>query len=329
MTSGTAMTEKASTSSELDRLVAENIKTRASEIKKGISGKIKTGLVVQGGGMRGTYSMAALMALEECGLGGAFDNVFGASAGAINSAYLLAEQAKLAVTVYLDDISNKKFINFIRLHKVVDIDFLVDGVLKAHKALDVRKVMNSFAQLQIVLTDYMTGTPFVVTNRDSKLDLMEAIRATAAMPVLYNKAIQVNGRTYIDGGLTEGIPLKRAIEAGCTDILVVLTRQANYRRHAPNLFLRCVERLFLTKYPKATRKLIFSEPECFNQALEMIENRESVAKNVRMSVVYPSDMTRMVTRTTIDRQKLVPCALMARNDTRRVLGLEPLADNPF
>ena len=84
--------------------------------------------------MRGTYSMGALMALEEAGLGKAFDHVVGSSAGAINGAYLLAEQAKLAVTVYLDDISNKKFVDFWRLSKVVDIDYLVDEVLSVRKA---------------------------------------------------------------------------------------------------------------------------------------------------------------------------------------------------
>jgi len=71
MISETQKAEKNMTFNELDCLVAENIKKRSLEIKNRLTGNIKTGLVVQGGGMRGTYSMAALMALEECELGGA------------------------------------------------------------------------------------------------------------------------------------------------------------------------------------------------------------------------------------------------------------------
>lgn len=313
----------------MESLLAENIKLRNREIQKGIKSGIITGLVVQGGGMRGTYSMAALMALEEGGLGGAFDHVVGSSAGAINGAYLLAEQATLAVTVYLDDISNKKFVDFFRLQKIVDIDYLVDGVLKKHKALNIKKVMGSFSTLHIVLTDYLTGEPTTVTNRDNKLDLMEAIRATAAMPILYNKVVQVNGRGYVDGGVTDGVPLLRAIELGCTDILVVLTRDPSFRRQRPNFLLRLMEKPFLRNYPAKTKEIILSEDKLFNRTMEIIQNPNKLDHPVRISAIFPSDLKKMVSRTTNNREELLACALMARNDTRRVLGLEPLNNDPF
>lgn len=307
----------------------ESVKSRSEEIKNGIKSKIITGLVVQGGGMRGTYSMAALMALEECGLGGAFDHVIGSSAGAINGAYLLSEQAKLAVTVYLDDISNRNFIDFFRLRKIVDIDFLVDGVLKKHKALNVNKVRNSFSALHIFLTDYLTGESTVVTNKDKEFDLMEAIRATAAMPIFYNKAVLLNGRGYIDGGVTNSIPLLHAIELGCTDIFVVLTREPNFRRRCPNLLMRLIEEPLLRKYSNATKKVLLSEDKLFNRTMELIENPRQLNDSIRISVVYPSDPSKMVKRTTNNRDKLLACALMARNDTRRILDLKPFNNNPF
>ena len=313
----------------MSNILSENVLLRSRQIQAGERSEIVTGLVVQGGGMRGIYSMAALMALEECGLGQVFDHVFGSSAGAINAAYMLAEQAKLAVTVYLDDISNKNFVNFLRVNKIVDIDFLVDEVLKKHKALDVQKVMNSKSTFHLIMTDYLTSEEVVVTNKDKTLDLMEAIRATAAMPILYNKVVQVNGRGYIDGGLRDAVPLKRAIQQGCTDIIVVLTREPAFRRQRPNLAMRLIESPFLRDYPKATRELILSEDKQFNYAMEIIENPKSINFKGRLAVVYPVDMTRMVSRTTHDRKKLLDCALMARNDARSILGLEPLNDNPW
>jgi predicted patatin/cPLA2 family phospholipase len=273
--------------------------------------------------------MAALMALEECGLGNAFDHVFGSSAGAVNAAYMLAQQAAIAVTVYLDDISNKNFVNFFRLNKIVDIDFLVDGVLKRHKALDVNKVIRSKSMLHIILTDYETGEPVVLTNRDNNFDLMEVIRATAAMPILYNKVVQVNGKGYIDGGLRDAVPLRRAIEQGCTDIIVILTREPGFRRKAPNLFMRLIETPFLRHHPKGTKQLVLSEDKQFNSTMDIILDPSLAGFDGRLAVVHPSDMSRMVSRTTNDRSKLLACALMARNDTRAILGLPPLHDNPF
>jgi len=307
----------------------ENIKLRDEEIRKGTPSKIVTGLVVQGGGMRGIYSMAALMALEECSLGGAFDHVIGSSAGAINGAYLLAEQAKLAVTVYLDDISNKNFINFSRLRKPVDIDFLVDGVLTKHKALDLKKVSNSFSTLHIVLTDYQTAEPFVVTNKDLEVDIMEAIRATAAMPILYDKRVLVKGREYIDGGLADSVPFLRAIELGCTDIVVVLTRPPSFRDSRPNLLMSAIESFLLRHYPAPTKQAALLGDKLYTKAMELLEDPRRIEDSVRILVVYPSDLNRLVSRMTRNRAKLLNCALMARNDTRRALGLKSLTDNPW
>ncbi len=309
--------------------LAQNLESRAKQIQAGVKSGITTGLVVQGGGMRGIYSMAALMALEECGLGRSFDHVFGSSAGAINGAYMLAGQAKLAVTVYLDDISNRNFVDFFRIRRIVDIDFLVDQVLKKHKALDVQKVMSSASTLHIVLTDYITSEAVVRTNKNTELDLMEALRATAAMPILYNKVISVNGRGYIDGGLRDAVPLRRAIEQGCTDIVVVLTREPHFRRRAPSRTLRMIEYPFLRRYPELTRQLILSEDRQFNDTMDMIERTGFCGFSGRLAVIYPSDMKRMVSRTTHNRGKLLSCALMARDDTRSILGYERLDDDPW
>ncbi|UCH62751.1 MAG: patatin family protein [Fidelibacterota bacterium] len=313
----------------MSEVLIENIRVRNKELKKGKKTNITTGLVLQGGGMRGIYSMAALMALEECGLGGAFDHVIGASAGAINGAYLLAKQAKLAVTVYLDDISNKKFVDFKRLSKVVDIDYLVDDVLKKHKALDVEKVKNAHSKLHIVLTDYLTGEAHVLTNKDEDIDIMEAIRATAAMPILYNRVIEVMGRGYIDGGVTDAVPLLRAIDMGCTDIVTILTRDPSFRRNRPSIIMRIIERPFLKNYPEHTKNIILAEDDLFNRTMDIIENPDRLENDIRIGVVYPSDFSKMVSRTTKDRRELLECALMSRNDTRNFFNFQPLYDNPF
>jgi predicted patatin/cPLA2 family phospholipase len=260
-------------------------------------------------------------------LGGCFDHVFGSSAGAINGAYLLGKQARLACTVYLDDICNKSFLNFCRPTKVLDVDFLVDDILTRRKPLDVGAVMKSRSTLHILLTDLLTGEVVIVTNQDQTLDLMEALRATSAVPILYNKSVTVNSRQYIDGGIRGAIPLEYAIKSGCTDIVVVLTRDLSFRRHRSSFLKRLIGRIWLRKYPKI-RDLILSEDTEFNRTMEIIAKPENFGFDGRLTVIYPTDLQRMVNRTTSNRNKLLTCASMARTDTRAVLGLPALNDEP-
>src|SRR5437868_15405392 len=84
----------------------------------------KIGLIVEGGAMRGVISCAALQALEELGMTAAFDEVYGASAGAVNAAYFLAGQAAYATSIYYQKINNTRFIRRIWHRQVVDLDEL-------------------------------------------------------------------------------------------------------------------------------------------------------------------------------------------------------------
>src|SRR5579884_4151607 len=70
----------------------------------------KVGLIVEGGAMRGVISCASLMALEELGLTDVFDEVYGASAGAVNAAYFLAGQAAYATSIYYQKINNTRYL---------------------------------------------------------------------------------------------------------------------------------------------------------------------------------------------------------------------------
>ncbi len=304
----------------------EIFQNRQNEIEKNISSLKKTALVVQGGGMRGVYSMAALMALEEIGLSHSFDKVYGSSAGAVNGAYFLAEQAKLAVSVYLDDISNKNFINYFRLKKVVDIDYLVDAVLSDRKKLDVNKVLNSYSELIIVLFNYLEAKSEMFTNKSKDFEFMEALRATAALPILYNRTVKVKHKLYIDGGIEDGVPLLRAVNDGCTDIIVVLTRPTSFRRNPLSFFMRNIETILMYKYPEKTRNVILNSSDLFNKTMDFLENPDS---RVNIKVISPSNMELMVSRTTNDRNKLLECALMARNDARKIFNLIEKEDNPF
>lgn len=193
----------------------------------------KFALVVQGGGMRGTYSIAALAELEKHGLNDRFGDIFATSAGALNATYYLAGQAQVGISAYLDHLSNKRFINKKRLRRVIDIDYLIDHVLAYQVPLDIDAVYASSTHLHIGMTSTHTGQIVWGDNRGS-WPLFELLRATAAMPILFGKEIKIGSHGFVDGGMISTVPLFRAIELGYENILVILTRPLSHPLDAPH-----------------------------------------------------------------------------------------------
>ena len=136
-------------------LLKERVRRRRQGIQKWDGRKVA--LVVEGGAMRGIISCAALMALEDLGMTEVFDEVYGASAGAVNAAYFLAGQAALATTIYYQKINNTRFIRRLWHRKIVDIDDLFDSIIAGERPLRVDKVLTSRSPLFITIADASTG----------------------------------------------------------------------------------------------------------------------------------------------------------------------------
>jgi predicted patatin/cPLA2 family phospholipase len=221
----------------------ELLKERARLLQQGRepSDGRKIGLIVEGGAMRGVISCAALMALEELGLTRAFDEVYGASAGAVNAAYFLAGQAAYATTIYYQRINNSRFIRHLWRRKIVDIDGLFDSVIAGDRPLHIEKVLDSRSKFFISIADSSTGAAFLDLAQSSVTPLLTLLKATTAMPMFYNELVNVNGRECFDGALINPLPVLDAVESGCTDLLVLLTRPASFRECPPN---RIEQRLF-------------------------------------------------------------------------------------
>jgi predicted patatin/cPLA2 family phospholipase len=115
------------------------------------------GLVLQGGGMRGAYSAAAITPLIEYGFDNTFEHVIGSSAVAINGAYFLSSDAETLRDTYADDITNKNFVNLLRRDKKVDIDYLVDLIMQHKRPVNIPNLLRSHAVLHVVLTDAKNG----------------------------------------------------------------------------------------------------------------------------------------------------------------------------
>src|SRR5207249_2082981 len=117
----------------------------------------KLALIIEGGGMRGVVSAGSLLALDLLGFREVFDEIYATSAGAVNAAYFLSGQGKLGMTIYFDDIANRRFINPWRLLKIVDVDYAYDRVISLHKPLDDVAIRASRVRFLLSVTDARSG----------------------------------------------------------------------------------------------------------------------------------------------------------------------------
>lgn len=283
--------------------------------------KRKFGLVVQGGGMRGVYSCAALSTLLEYGFSDTFEHVVGASAGAMNGAYFIGEDAN-AAAIYTEDATNKNFVNLLRCDKKVDVDYCVDMVLKHKHPIDLQKLRDAHAKLHVVVTNAKNGRKEVLSAHKDFLEIYEEFRATSALPILYDKKVKVGDHYYVDGSVSDALPVDVAIELGCTDIVVVLTQQMrNFqfdRRHSR--LVRHLVRRLATNQTVAVRRLLLTNERVLKKNLRTILHP---LKKVRIYMLEPSDEEILISLGTIDKPKVEAFAKLGALDMDKFLH-EPL-----
>lgn len=300
--------------------------------RQGLNGADSIGLVVQGGGMRGVYSMGAMAALEEMGFTKSFDHLVGSSAGALNGAYFLTGQASYGVATYIHYLSKKSFVNPFRFTRIVDIDYLVDQIGKKVRPLHLEKLRASPTTLHVSLTERTHAHTEWVTNRTPDIDIWEAFRATAAIPLLYNKSVKVGDGHYVDGSLSARIPIRRIMEYNCRYVVVIMTMPHSHRiTSAPGL-LQSLTWPATRHYSPALRQAFFGEDRAYNtMKADLSGARPGIPGSAqRVIVISPERSPEKFSTITTNQNQLLHGALQAREDTWRAFGQSPPPlTNPF
>lgn len=101
-------------------------------------------------------------------------------------------------------------------------------IVSVKKPLDVRRVLDSRTRLYATVMDKETGQASLIDTKLTKTPLLTVIKAALAMPIFYNRTVEVEGKRCMDGGLHIPFPLQQAMDNGCTDILLLLSRPKDY-----------------------------------------------------------------------------------------------------
>jgi predicted patatin/cPLA2 family phospholipase len=237
--------------------------------------RIRTALLVMGGGMRGVYGAGVVTGLEKAGFHDVFDLTAGVSAGAADIAYFLAGQAEYGTPIYYEQLANKTFINFARLNKIMDIDY-VDHICRFVKPLDQERIRQSRSAFYIGVTNARTGKGEMIDAKTEGVDIVDLMRASAAVPIVYNKSVSVNGVEYCDGQIGHGIPLDFVLDSACTDVLLVLNSPISLMNEKNAKLERLLSGVLLRKFTPEFRTATVMRNQLYNRSLKALNANNTV-----------------------------------------------------
>ena len=251
------------------------------------------GVVDVGGGERGVYGAAVLDWCMENGV--QFDFCVGVSAGAANLCSYTAGQIGRNFAFYTTYSFRPEYMGlglYARTREYTDLDYIYGGLSNSDGdyPLDYEAMVNSGKKFIIVATDAHSGLPVYFTMDDMSQDDYAPVKASSALP-LVNKPYPVHGRLCYDGGLSDPIPVRRALEAGCEKVVLILTRPRDQYRD-PIDDLRFV-RMLAPKRPRIAEALA-NRAGLYNLQLDLAKKYEREGK---VLIVAPDDISGMKTLT--------------------------------
>ena len=257
---------------------------------------IEAGLVVEGGGMRGVYTAGVLDYFMEKNL--YFDDCYGVSAGACHISSYVSKQIGRSIKVTLDYINDKRYCSVNSLIKTGDmfgVEMLYDLIPNKLELYDYDTFNKFKGNFYSVVTNCKTGKAEYIKIKDMKKDII-AVRASSSLPLL-SRIVEINGKEYLDGGITDSIPIKKSIKDGHKKNVVILTRDKTYRKSKPK-FLSFFK-LKYKKYPNLV-KAIENRYKIYNETLDFLE--EEKAKN-KVFIIQPK-LPVKISRIEKDKDKL-------------------------
>lgn len=230
--------------------------------------KNKTALIVEGGGMRGIFTAGVLDAFMEAKFD-PFDLYIGVSSGALNLSSHLAGQYRRNYEVITKYGTHPEFINFKKFIKgghLMDMDWMFD-ICQREYPVDVEAAVKSLKgkQFFMVSTDIQTGEAVYLEPNANNWEVYA--KASSTLPLVYRSPVYINGRRYMDGGLSDPLPVQEAYRRGVTRIVLLRTRPYDYRKQRSTSTY--INALLFRKFP-AFKQAVLQHPATYNRALKYI-----------------------------------------------------------
>lgn len=273
----------------------------------------KVGLVLEGGAMRGMYTAGVLDILMDNKI--EIDGIIGTSAGALFGVNYFSNQRGRVIRYnkrFCKDIRYISKLSLLLTGNIVNKKFAYYTVTKKHDIFDNDTFIKNNKEYYAVTTNIETGKAeyIKITN---PLEQMEYLRASSAIPIV-SKIVKIDNKKYLDGGVSDSIPVEKLIELGYDKIIVVLTQPIEYvKKQISNSKIKIIKSKY-KKYPNLINTMI-NRHENYNKSIEKIielENKKEIF------VIRPSNKINIniIER---DKNKLEEVYNIGINDAQKIL----------
>lgn len=251
---------------------------------------MKTGLVLEGGAMRGLFTAGVMDVMMEHGL--KFDGIVGVSAGSSFGCNYKSHQPGRVLRY------NMRFHNdprYMGLRSLLSTGDLVGAEFSYHTLplqldiFDSETFEKDPTEFHVVCTDVDTGRPVYYIMDRVDYNSLEWLRASASMPVVTRPVRVSDGRRMLDGGISDSIPLEYFQRVGFRRNVVVLTQPRDYRkRPAPGWLFR----LLMPKTPKIA-KAMARRHKMYNAQLDYVSRQASLDNTLVIAPESPLPIGRI------------------------------------
>ncbi len=241
---------------------------------------MQIGLVLEGGAMRGMFTAGVLDTFLEKQI--TVDGIAGVSAGALFGVNYVSGQKGRVIRYnkrFNPDKNYMGFLPFLREGNIVDTKYAYEAVPRTLDPFDDEAYQKANIPFYAVVTNIKTGMPEYIRIK-SVFDQMDILRASASMPFV-SKPIAIGDNLYLDGGISDSIPFKWLSAQGYDKLIVVLTRDMNYRKQPTS---KPLVKLFLRNYPQTADKML-RRHLVYNHAVATLRKWE---REGRAFVIRPS-----------------------------------------
>lgn len=248
-----------------------------------------TGLVLEGGGMRGVFTSGVLDGFMKHNL--YFRYVVAVSAGACNGMSYMSHQPRRARISNIDYLERYKYIGLRHLVTqgcIFDRKLLYDKFPNQYLPFDFDTFFTNQCTFEMVTTNCRTGQAMYLSEQHDRQRALDIVRASSSLPYV-SKIVDVDGIPMLDGGIVDSIPVQRAINMGHPFNVVVCTRNKGYRETGRDYK---IPRFIYRNYPRL-RVALSRRIAAYNEQLEMIDRMEAAGQIICIRPERPMEVTRM------------------------------------
>lgn len=249
----------------------------------------KSGLILEGGGMRGIFTIGVLDNLMDRGI--RFPYIIGVSAGACNGLSYMSHQRGRAKYADIDLLKEYNYIGLKYLltkGNIMDFDLLFHKFPEEISPYDYDKLASSPERYEMVTTSCITGKACYFEEKKNPKRVIDIVKASSSLPFVC-PITYVDGEPMLDGGISDSIPLERAMSLGYDNNLVILTRNHGYRK--PQKASK-VPFFFYRKYPNI-KAAIRGRNAMYNRQMELVEAMENKGRVQVLRPMKPVEVGRI------------------------------------